>query len=179
MLSEIEAPLVQQTLQPSQHAQSLPVTSSCIFSLSSGILSAVHFTAMTFAVEIMPESPETAVANASSLSGKSPAMTGFSSCPKALKYSHALHSAKAAENTTRLSATANTISSVSGLPINATVRFITAVAQAATTAVIRHPFLLLFLTKSLTPKQITAIIKRYLHIDGIDIKYPIPIINPM
>ena len=134
---------------------------------------------MTFAVEIMPESPETAVANASSLSGRSPAMTAFSLRPKVLKYSHALHSAKAMENTTRLSATASTSSSVSGFPRNATDRFITAVAQAATTAVVRHPFLALFLTKSLTPKQITAIIKRYLHIDGIDIKYPIPIINPM
>ena len=107
---------------------------------------------MTFAVEIMPESPETAVANASSLSGSSPAMTGFSLCSRALKYSHALQSTKAIENTTRLSATDNTISSVSGLPRNVTDRFITAVAQAATTAVVRHPFLLLFLTNSLSPK---------------------------
>ena len=107
---------------------------------------------MTFAVEIMPESPETAVANASSLSSSSPAMTGFSLCTRALKYSHALQSAKAIENTTRLSATDNTISSVSGLPRNVTDRFITAVAQAATTAVVRHPFLLLFLTNSLSPK---------------------------
>ena len=107
---------------------------------------------MTFAVEIMPESPETAVANASSLSGRSPAMTGFSLCSRVLKYSHALQSTKAIENTTRLSATDNTISSVSGLPRNVTDRFITAVAQAATTAVVRHPFLLLFLTNSLSPK---------------------------
>ena len=72
-----------------------------------------------------------AVANASSLSGRSPAMTGFSLCSRALKYSHALQSTKAIENTTRLSATDNTISSVSGLPRNVTDReeaFATAVS---------------------------------------------------
>ena len=72
MLSETEASLVQQTLQPSQQAQSLPVTSRLIFSPASGNLLSFSAAVMAFALVMMPERPKTADLNASSLSGSRP-----------------------------------------------------------------------------------------------------------